>query len=749
MKRRALGSAAVPAWAGARHPCACGRRRAILDYHNGASKNMNSRLALLMCSACAGACANAYANEVHEPNRVEVQGKKESASTGSKLGLSIKETPASIEVLDAETMERRGDTTVIRAVTKAAGITGGSSGHGTAGNYSVRGFAGYPGIDFLHDGIKLNGTIFSKRSLDVASLDRIEIIRGAASVLNGDGSVGATVNLISKKPDFQQEETEFGIKGGSHDSYRFNFGRAGVAVEDKLAYRVDAVTRKIGSDYDGEQRRLDSLSVSLLFKIDNDLLTSLSFDTSRDDARQDYQGTPLVNGKLDRRVQNINYNNLADGVDAGDSLWLKHRIEWRPARNVELNNQLVYQKASADTRRLYLAVQDAANPGLVNRRGYDSSQEQNLLENRLDLIGRGDVFGLRNRALVGLALSRMELNREQSTYAGRILSTPMFRPARLYYRDFFNPTADDYKKPDADIRLKQLAVYAEDQLGIAKNVTAVAGIRYDRYDIDYDFKPGLSSPIAQLIRKKHNKFSYRGGLVVDVTDSANLYASYTSSFEPGDASASFLTVNAAQTRLDLTKANQMEAGLKQSFAGGKGALTAAVYQITKKNMFVNNPTPGAGLLNVGQQTSTGMELSLGLRPTEQLQVDANLSHVDAKYDEFVHNGVDYAGRTPSSVPKHVANLGVRYTPLAKLGIGAWVKHVGSFYTDNIGFANSVRLPRSTVVDFTLDYAFDKNVTVSVLLKNVGDELYATTARRDAQVFLGEGRGLEVGVNYRF
>lgn len=717
--------------------------------NNGASKNMNARLAILVCTACAGATTHARADEVEAPSRVEVQGKKDAAGSGSKLGLSLRETPASIEVIDAQKMERRGDTTVIRAVTKAAGITGGSSGHGTAGNYSVRGFAGYPGIDFLHDGIKLNGTIFSKRSLDVASLDRIEIVRGAASVLNGEGSVGATVNLVSKKPDFQQEETEFGIKGGSHGSYRFNVGHAGVAIEDRLAYRVDAITRKIGTDYDGEQRRLDSLSASLLYKVDSELLTSLSFETSRDDAEQDYQGTPLVNGKLDRRVRSINYNNLADGVDAGDSLWLKHRIEWRPSRNFELNNQLYYQKASADVRRLYLAVQDAANPALVNRRGYDSTQGQNLLGNRLDLIGRGDVFGLRNRALVGLDLSRMTLGREQSTYAGRILPTPMFAPARLYYRDFFTPTADDYKKPDADIRLRQLAVYAEDQLAIARNLTAVAGIRYDRYDIDYDFKPGLSSPVAQLIEKKHNKLSYRGGLVVDVTDSANLYASYTSSFEPGDASASFLTVNAAQTRLDLTRAKQFEAGLKQSFWSGKGEWTAAAYRIVKKNMFVSNPTPGAGLLNVGQQTSRGIELSLGLRPTERLQVDANLSHVDAQYDEFVHNGVDYAGRTPSSVPKHVANLGVRYTPLAKLGIGAWVKHVGAFYTDNIGFANSVRLPRSTVVDLTLDYALEKNVTVSVLLKNAGDELYATTARRDAQVFLGEGRGWEVGVNYRF
>src|SRR5690606_13773226 len=139
--------------------------------------------------------------------------------------------------------------------------------------------------------------------------------------------------------------------------------------------------------------------------------------------------------------------------------------------------------------------------------------------------------------------------------------------------------------------------------------------------------------------------------------------------------ASFLTVNAAQTKLDLTQAEQREIGWRQSFWGERAEFTTSAYHITKKNMLVSNPTPGAGLLNVGQQTAKGFEMSLGLRPIEELQVDANLSYVDSEYDDFVHSGVDYSGRRPSSIPRHVANLGISYTPTSSLGIGAWLRHV--------------------------------------------------------------------------
>ena len=86
--------------------------------------------------------------------------------------------------------------------------------------------------------------------------------------------------------------------------------------------------------------------------------------------------------------------------------------------------------------------------------------------------------------------------------------------------------------------------------------------------------------------KTHNEFSYRAGLVYDLTDTTTVYTSYTTSIEPG---AHLVSLNTVQSQMDLTEAEQYEVGLRQSFLDDKGEFTASAYKINKKNMFVNDP----------------------------------------------------------------------------------------------------------------------------------------------------------------
>lgn len=86
-------------------------------------------------------------------------------------------------------------------------------------------------------------------------------------------------------------------------------------------------------------------------------------------------------------------------------------------------------------------------------------------------------------------------------------------------------------------------------------------------------------------------------------------------------------------------------------------------------------------------------------------------------------------------------------PITNLGIGTWVRYVDSFYIND---SNTIKLPSYTTVDLTLDYTYNKSTTFSFLLKNLTDELYATTSRSDnGGVFLGDSRSFEFGVNYKF
>ncbi len=652
---------------------------------------------------------------------------KQETSTGSKLGLTIKETPASVEVINSKTMEQRGDTTVTSAITKTTGITGGESGHGPGGKFSVRGFNGYPGITILNDGIKLNGFGISFRAVEVANLDRVEIIRGASSVLNGDGSVGATANLITKKANFGKQESELGFKIGSYDSYRFNFGTGGVAVEDKLAYRVDASAREMGTNIDSEKREIGSLSAGLLYKINDELLTTLAVSKDKDDSENIYVGTPLINGKLDKSVRKINYNTLTDGKDNGDSIWIKQGIELYKD-DIEIKNYLYYQDLDSEARRPYRALQ-ITNTDKVSIVGSDISQEQKLIGDRLDLIHKGNIFGLDNKFLIGSNVSKMNFKRDASS-GGTGIVTNIYNPISGTHGDLGN----NYEVKDREVDVEQIAIYLEDSLSLSDNLKLILGLRHDTLDVDWDY---LQTNDKRS--KTHNEFSYRAGLVYDLTDTTTVYTSYTTSIEPG---AHLVSLNTVQSQMDLTEAEQYEVGLRQSFLDDKGEFTASAYKINKKNMFVNDPNIAGNVLSAGKQSSKGLEFNLGIQPIEQIQIDTNLSIVDTKFDGLYNNG-----KIPNSVPKYVGNLGVRYMPIPNLGIGTWVRYVDSFYIND---SNTIKLPSYTTVDLTLDYTYNKSTTFSFLLKNLTDELYATTSRSDnGGVFLGDSRSFEFGVNYKF
>lgn len=654
--------------------------------------------------------------------------------TGSRLGLNIKEIPASIELINSKTMEERGDTTISQAITKATGIIGGESGHGIGGKFIARGFAGnrFPGITFLSDGLKLGGSPISVRNIEVANLDRIEVLRGASSVLNGEGSIGATINLITKKPNFTKEETELDFRLGSYDSYRAYFGTNGVAIKDILAYRIDVVTMEIGSNFDGEKREVDSLNTSFLYKINDNLITTLSIEKSKDDNEYIYVGTPLVNNKLDKSVRKQNYNIFSDGVDKGDNLLIKQGTEWF-YDNIEIKNQFYYQNSESEARRPFTTNQ-VPNESKVKISGSDMWSKQDLIGDRLDFIHKGDIFGLENRFLVGTDISKMNLKRDISPSS--TLPNPainMYNPNKEIFGNRFR-----YREKEVDLDINQYSFYVEDQLNITDNLKLIGGIRYDIHDLEWNYLKGYYATNSSK-SKKHKDLSYRAGLVFDLTDTTTLYTSYTTSIEPG---ASLIGLRNNQTDLDLTKAEQYEVGLKQSLLDDKAEFTISAYEINKKNMFVNDPNNVGNILNSGEQKSKGLELSFGIQPIEQISIDANFAYTDAKFE-----GSYNYGKTPNSVPEYIGNLGVRYMPISNFGIGTWLRYVDSFYIND---TNTLKLPSYTTVDLTLDYTYNKKTTFSFLLKNLTDELYATTAKNDTGgVYLGEARSFEFGVNYKF
>ena len=195
---------------------------------------------------------------------------------------------------------------------------------------------------------------------------------------------------------------------------------------------------------------------------------------------------------------------------------------------------------------------------------------------------------------------------------------------------------------------------------------------------------------------------------------------------------------------DLTTGRQVEVGSKFDFWDGKGSATVAAFEIRRKNIASQDPSNPNLTVLVGEQSSKGIELSAGIRPTPQWQLQGNLSLIRARYENFVQGGVSRAGNVPQLVPQQVANLWASYAITPTVSASAGVRHVGKVYGNA---ANTKFWPSYTLLDLGLAWKVNKTTTLTGRVRNATDRIYAAETRD--QVYLGAPRTLDVTLHTAF
>lgn len=686
---------------------------------------------------------NIYADEPQQLPRVMVYGVHDAgtvpldadAGTASRLGVPIKDVPASVEILTQETIRERGDRTAMEAVTKATGFTGGFTG-GTPGQFSVRGFTNN-GIAVLHNGVRTpGGTGMSSRIMDTANFDRIEVLRGPASVLYGEGAIGAVVNFITREPSRREAPAEVTYARGSFNSSRLYTGTGGPIGNGDVAYRMDVSVSDSGSNIRGNRNYMDRLTGSLLYTLAPRLNLSVELDHLRDKQMDSYWGTPLVNGKIDPSLRRVNYNNIDDNRFLSDTTWLRANLTWTPSPEWEVKNFSYLYDSYRDWRNVENFTYDSSTNTVTRSSWGDLDHRHGIAGNRIEALHKGKLGGMENRVSFGADINRTQFTSARNGF-----------PTAAQVVDPYNPASSTFNTPinrsmARDVSIDQWSLFAENQLALTDSLKLVGGVRYDRFDVDWIYYDTAGAPHEA---KTHKTTSYRAGLVHNMTPNLTLYGSYTTAIEPG---GTLLLLNRNQSQLDLTKAKQWEAGLKQAFWSGRGEWTLAVYEIEKRNVFVPDPANPSDRIPVGKQSSTGIEVSLGLRPSTRWKIDANLAAVNARFDSFSEGNppVLRDGNTPPFVPRTVANLGLRHVPIMNWELGVWVRRVSSVFTDN---ANTITLPAYTTLDLGVTHRQRKDLDFTFRIRNVTDELYAEWAYRSQQVTIAEPRTYEISVRAGF
>lgn len=670
------------------------------------------------------------------------------AATGSRLGITVLETPASVEVLSGDLIRSRGDLSVVDAVTRATGVTTAANGGNGGTGLSVRGFTDQGSVMQLYDGIRLYpgaGTVTFP--FDPWTVDRIEVMRGPASVLFGQGAIGGVINVIPRKPNTQMTEIEAEAGYGSENTWHAAAGIGG-PVNQQLAFRGDVSLRGSDGWVNNGKSSSQAASGSLRWAPSDKLVFTLSDDFAIQDP-MDYFGVPTLNGHLDTRLRHQNYE-VADDVIHYIDNQTRLKTEWQATDALSFTNTAYRLTTDRTWHNLDTYSYDAA--GLIDRTDYFGGEHhQTQIGDQLNALLKSKFGSMDNALVVGLDANNIKFQHVNNfTFIDTSGGGDTVKPLGFNPGLFVNPA---YILPAYHTDTNQLAVFAEDRLKLSDQFSFVTGVRKEhanvrRYSNTYDANLNPTGSVEAFSKNLDNT-SWRAGLVYQPTPLSSLYAQYTTGTDP---LGSLITTSSSQIKFTLATARQVEVGYKQSFLGGRGEFSAAVYDIVKDNLLTRDLLNPNQVQQVGQQSSRGVEVSLLLPVTEQVSIEANAAVLRAQFDHFIETvgGVPMSrnGKRPTNTPDVSSNLWVTYTPIPRLRVQGGLRYVGDTFSDNANTAAN-RVPDYVVLDAGVTFAATDKVNIRLNLYNLTDKIYATNAYNPGQWILGRPRSFDVTVSARF
>jgi iron complex outermembrane receptor protein len=655
--------------------------------------------------------------------------------TGSRLNITALETPATIQSLSGDMLRLRGDTDVVRAVSRAVGIAAmpstGSAGYG----FSARGF-GSSSVTLLYDGMKsLINTGSMTYPYDTWNVERIDVLNGPASVLYGGGAIGAAVNIIPRRPSEVAENTLF-VSGGSNSTYQTALDSTG-PLADNLLYRFD-VSRNSSDGY-VQRGESDSTSITgaLQYIVSDELSLTLSGDYG-DREGPEYLGAPLIDGRALESLRHINYSTYD-----GDVAFTDYRgqlvVEWQPSESVSLRNISTYVRGERVWKYASRFVYRPATNDIL-RSGYGIyTQHQDQIDNHTEVAWNHELFGLKNSVSFGTDLVHLSNDRYVDNFSGSDVidlrnSSPGRFPTQISSRNYQDMTVDQY------------SVFAEDRLELTSSLSAIAGIRFDHSKTERENLVDGSS-----VDETYTPDSWRAGLVYELQPDFNVYAQYSTAVDPV---SNLCCISAAQMDFAMSEGKQTEIGLKQSAWDGRLEWTLAAYDITKNNLLTPDPVNLGQSLQVGEQSSRGVEASIAWSIDEAWRVELNGTVLRARYEDFSETvaGVIYSrdDNRPINTPERSANLWVTWAFAPQWHAQAGARYVGKIYANT---DNTQRVDGYTVADAGLHWDVSSDIALDLRAKNLFDKFYAYSTvgngANGGQLLQGAPRTVDVGLTVRF
>lgn len=668
------------------------------------------------------------------------------AGTGSRLGLTARETPASVSVVDRALIDERGAQDTQEVLRAIPGVTA----HNAPGNIGVsyRGF-GSNSISQLFNGISVQYSI-AARPVDSWIYDRVEAIGGPSSFLYGSGAVGGSINYITKVTE-RGEFSEARLRLGSNRLKEVSVGlnrRLSDDADGAVHFgRIDVNHRDSDSWIDGSSSKSTQLAASIRSDFGTRFTHILAYEFQDEDVARPYWGTPLLNptggtARIDEDTRYKNYNS-ADGVYAQRVHWLRSVANWRASDTLQFTNTLYVYDALRDYRNVEGYRFNPANTAVIRSSTLLQRHDQRVVGDRFDGTYKGQLGGHRSDWAFGLELSANKQTRFPNSLSTTVSTVD---PYNFTTERFFDiPGMAPGFRPDRDNRVKTIAAYLENRTVLLPSLSLVTALRKENIELDLTNRREVTATNPASFERSYHPGTGRAGLVWDVAPGAMAYVQYATAADPPSGVLSTASFADVRNNSELTSGRQAEIGSKVEFWQGKGTATLAAYNIVRKNIATQDPNNTALTVLVGEQSSKGVELAVGLQPLPQLSLQANVTRVDAEYEDFRQGGISLAGKTPANTPKTVANAWISYSVSPVLKASAGVRYVGAVYADAV---NTIQWPSYTLLDLGLSYQLDRNISLVGRVRNAGNRVHSLNTT-STMAYLGAPRTVDAMLRVAF
>jgi len=643
-----------------------------------------------------------------EPIELVVTGEQggyrtEEASSATKIDTPIRDIPQSIQVIPREVLKDQGTIRVQDALRNVSGSTSAGYYQGFSEYLSLRGFNANLFRDGLRSYQNYGGLI------ETADVERIEVLKGPASVLFGDAPPGGLVNLVTKQP-LAQPFYAFEGTVGSFSTYRGAIDLSGPLNDNSsILYRFNTFYENAGGFRDFVNSERVFLAPKFKFALGDN--TNLTIDGSwLQETRTADDGTVAIGNRpadlprerfLGEPFQNVEIN------VTNFSYLLDHRFseQW------SIRNAFRAQFVNLER---YYPLRDSLDEetGELSRLSYFSQRRDNAYSVQTDVVGKFSTGSIKHQLLLGFDYTR---NTEDGTFGDfePYPSLNIFNPVytRLEYpkREILNFFRDD--------TLDKYGFYLQDQIEITPQLKLLAGGRFDIFEQTRSTRD-LGEERQELSQSDSN-FSPRLGVVYQPSQNISLYASYATSFEPSFGASR----NGNGEPFKPETGRQFEVGLKADITRNLSA-TLALYDLRKQNVTVDDPNSADpnDQIQTGEQTSRGIEFDIAGEITPGWKVIASYAYTDAFVSKDT-TGLE--GRRRENIPEHAASLWTTYEiqqgNLQGLGFGLGLFFVGDRFGD---LDNSYVLPSYVRTDASVFYKRD-NWRAALNVRNLFDKTYFT------------------------